>query len=70
MITNLRPTSNCVNLLLMEDVNLLDLDNVDSWLYALDFLPKERHDICLQVMSDEEFRACNIEHRVEVFIRK
>lgn len=69
MTTNLYPIGNGVSILLMQNVALTDLDEVDAWLYAIDMMPKERHKVCQQILTDGTFSVCNIEHRVEVCCR-
>jgi len=70
MKTNLQPIGGGVNLLTLEGVTLTDLDDVDSWLFAIDIPPKERNEACLRILADGSFSVCNIEHRVEVNCRK
>jgi len=69
MTTNLRPTKNRVNLLIMRGVTVIDLDEVDSWLFAIGMLPNERNEACINILSDGWFSICNIEHRVEVDVK-
>lgn len=70
MTTNLRSIENGVNLLTIQGITIIDLDEVDSWLFAIDMLPKERHEACKQVLADGTFSVCNIEHRVEVRVNR
>ena len=69
MKTNLRPDKNGINLLIMRDVTVIDLDEVDSWLFAIDMLPKERNDACRQILSYGWYSVCNIDHKVEVDVK-
>jgi hypothetical protein len=66
MKTDLYPLSDSVNLLVLKGVNLLSLDDVDSWLYAIGMNASERSEACCQLMSDGHFDVCNIEYRVHV----
>lgn len=66
MKTDLYPLSDGVNLLVLKGVNLLSLDDVDSWLYAIGMNAIERSEACCQLMSDGHFDVCNIEYRVHV----
>lgn len=68
MTTNLIPLKGGVNRLSLHDVSLLRIDEVDAWLYALDFTPSERKKACSQVLSDGQFYVCNIEHRLEFVV--
>lgn len=69
MTTNLHSIADGVNLLTMQGISVIDLDDVDSWLYSIDMLPKERHEACRQILADGSFSVCNIEHRVEVMCK-
>lgn len=64
--TNLIPIEDGVNLLSVQGVTLLDIDEVDSWLYAMDLLSSERKKACRQLLAEGSFSMCNIEHRVEM----
>ena len=66
MKTGLYPLSDGVNLLVLKGVNLLSLDDVDSWLYAIGMNASERSEACYQLMSDGHFDVCNIEYCVYV----
>lgn len=69
MKTDLIPLSCGVNRLSLKDVSLIDIDNVDSWLYAIDLPPCERKAACLQVLTRGNYSVCNIEYRIEVCIK-
>lgn len=66
MIVDLQPIADSVNRLTLQGVTLLSLDDVDSWLYAIDMIHSERSDACRQLMTDGKYSVCNIEHRVEM----
>lgn len=66
MRTSLHPMPNRINLLSLRDLTLLDMDNVNAWLEAIDMSPDERRDACKKILSDGSFAVCNIEHRLEV----
>lgn len=66
MTTSLHPIGNRVNRLRLCGVGLLSLDEVESWLYALDMLQEERKAACRQIMSDGYYAVSNLEYRVTV----
>lgn len=66
MTTELHPIANNVNLLRLRHIDLLDTDNVDAWLFAIDMTGKERSDAIRRVLEGEEFCVSNIEYRVTV----
>ena len=66
MKTDLYPLSDGVNLLVLKGVNLLSLDDVDSWLFAIDLPDSERKAACRQIMSEGYYCVSNIEYRVTV----
>ena len=68
IITNLKPIEGGVSLLTIQGVTLLDIDEVDAWLYAIDFTPSERKNACRQLLSDGKYSVCNIEHRLEFVV--
>lgn len=69
MRTNLHPMPDRMCLLSLCDVTLLDMDNVNAWLEAIDMSPEECHDACKKILSDGSFSVCNIEYRLEVRFR-
>ena len=69
MRTSLHPMPDRMCLLSLCDVTLLDIDNVNAWLEAIDMSPKECHDACKKILSDGSFSVCNIEYRLEVRFR-
>lgn len=66
MRTDLSPLRNKTNRLSLHDITLLDLSDVDAWLFAIDLTPSERKDACWQIMYEGGFHICNIEYRIEV----
>ncbi len=68
MTTSLIPLKDCVNRLSIQNISLLGIDEVDAWLYALDFTPSERKKACRQLLSDGKYSVCNIEHRLEFVV--
>lgn len=66
MRTNLRNIEKCVNLLTLSGITLLDLDEVDAWLCALDIQPQERRLACQRIMGEGRYDFSNVEHRVTV----
>ena len=66
MRTSLHPMPDRMCLLSLCDVTLLDMDNVNAWLEAIDMSTDERRDACKMILSDGSFAVCNIEYRLEV----
>ena len=66
MRTSLHPMPDRMCLLSLCDVTLLDMDNVNAWLEAIDMSLDERRDACKKILSDGSFAVCNIENRLEV----
>ena len=66
MTTELHPIGNGINRLSLRGVTLLSLDEVDSWLFALDLSQEERKEACRQIMKDGYYTISNIEYRVTV----
>lgn len=66
MKIRLHPMPNRMNLLSLRDLTLLDMDNVNAWLEAIDMSSDERRDACKKILSDGCFAVCNIEYRLEV----
>ena len=66
MRTSLHPMPDRICLLSLCDVTLLDMDNVNAWLEAIDMSTDERRDACKMILSDGSFAVCNIEHRLEI----
>lgn len=69
MRRTLTPTFNGVNKLRIFGVTLIDLDEVDSWMFAFDMSQSERNDACRQILCEGVFMVCNIENRVEMECR-
>ena len=66
MRTSLHPMPDRLNLLVLHGITILDMDDVDAWMEAIDMFPKERHKACRQILTDGSFAVCNIEHRLEM----
>ena len=69
MRTSLHPMPDRMCLLSLCDVTLLDMDNVNAWLEAIDMSSDERRDACKKILSDGSFAVCNIEYRLEARFR-
>lgn len=69
MKIRLHPMPNRMNLLSLRDLTQIDMDNVNSWLEAIDMSSDERRDACKKILSDGSFAVCNIEYRLEVRFR-
>ena len=66
MTTELHPIGNGVNRLRLCGVGLLSLDEVDSWLFAIDLPQRERKAACRQILDEGYYAVSNIEYRVTV----
>lgn len=66
MTISLHPIGNNVNHLRLCGVGLLSLDEVDSWLFALDLPESERKAACRQIMSEGYYAMSNVEYRVTI----
>lgn len=66
MKTNLSYLSKKVNLLTLTNINIINMDDVDAWLYAIDFSPSDRKEACRQILTDGNFSVSNIEHRITI----
>lgn len=65
-MTSLHPTKEGVTMLKLQGVTVTDLDEVESWLFAIDMLPVERRKACKQILTEGYFFVCNIENKVEI----
>lgn len=70
MRTSLTSIKNGVNLLSMSEIRESDIEEVDSWLFTMDFTQKEREQICDIILKEGEFCVCHIEYRVELCATK
>lgn len=61
---------NGANLLLLKNVSLINLDDVVSWLYALEYPVEEYKHLCMQVLCDEMVMFSNIKHRITMRIER
>lgn len=66
MKTSLTSIKNGVNLLSMSGIRESDIEEVDSWLFTMDFTKKEREQICDTILKEGRFCVCHIEYRVEL----
>lgn len=69
MKTRLECISEGVNLLTVSGIKLGDLDEVDSWLFAIDMAQADRRAACRQIMTEGSYAVSNIEHRVTVLFK-
>lgn len=70
MKTRLGYTDDNVNTLTLSGVSLIDMDDVDAWLYAIDMTAKERKDACRKILTDGRYDVSNIEHRVTFLFKQ
>ena len=70
MRTSLTSIKNGVNLLSMSEIRESDIEEVDSWLFTMDFTKKEREQICDIILKEGKFCVCHIEYRVELCAAK
>lgn len=70
MRTSLTSIKNGVNLLSMSGIRESDIEEVDSWLFTMDFTKKEREQICDTILKEGMYCVCHIEYRVELCAAK
>ena len=70
MKTRLHHIDDYVNFLSLKDITIIDLDEVDAWMQAIDMLKNERLDACKQIFLSGSFIICNTEHRLELCCRR
>ena len=70
MTTKLEYIDENVNKLTLSGITLLDLDDVSSWLHALDVPHTESRSICRNILTDGIHTMSNIEHRLTVLFKQ
>lgn len=70
MKTELGYLEDCVSLLTVSDVSLIDLDHVDAWLAAIGMAACERPAACRKILTDGCYMVSNVEHRVTLMFKQ